>query len=206
MRQKSQQFLSTFLLTGIIFTFRFRRGPHFFQFTIDFSLPRGYNIPRNMICGRSSMVEHQLPKLNTRVRFPSPAPRRGESLWLTAIFIFENRGYAVRTTAPPRKKSRLLRLLPCKRGRDASAALTTFCGKGQGRSFFSAACSLRTKPRRAKPRGILLSLRVILAPARLTRPRTAWEFAKLPFCSAKPRFLQLGERGATRFSPELTER
>ena len=27
-----------------------------------------------MFCGRSSMVEHQLPKLNTRVRFPSPAP------------------------------------------------------------------------------------------------------------------------------------
>ncbi len=25
-------------------------------------------------CGRSSMAEHQLPKLNTRVRFPSPAP------------------------------------------------------------------------------------------------------------------------------------
>ena len=39
------------------------------------------------------------------------------------------------------------------------------------------------KSRRAKPRGIFLSLRVILAPARLTRPRTAWEFAKLPFRS-----------------------
>ena len=26
------------------------------------------------ICGRSSMVERQLPKLHTRVRFPSPAP------------------------------------------------------------------------------------------------------------------------------------
>ena len=74
MRQKSQQFLSIFPLTGIIFTFRPQRGPHFFQFAIDFSLPRRYNIPRNMICGRSSMVEHQLPKLNTRVRFPSPAP------------------------------------------------------------------------------------------------------------------------------------
>ena len=137
-------------------------------------------------------------------------------------FHFENRGYAVRTTAPPRKKSRLLRLLPCKRGRRefrgcetrpsksnanetwlvGSAALTTFCGKGQGRSFFSAACSFRTKSRRAKPRGIFLVLtsqvalratysvkkpwrafcaRVILAPARLTRPRTAWKFAKLPF-------------------------
>src|SRR5262249_2705483 len=26
-------------------------------------------------CGRSSMAERQLPKLHTRVRFPSPAPR-----------------------------------------------------------------------------------------------------------------------------------
>lgn len=34
------------------------------------SLPRG----GNCICGRSSMVERQLPKLHTRVRFPSPAP------------------------------------------------------------------------------------------------------------------------------------
>ena len=39
-----------------------------------------------MFCGRSSMVEHQLPKLNTRVRFPSPAPRRGEPLWFAAFF------------------------------------------------------------------------------------------------------------------------
>ena len=30
-------------------------------------------------CGRSSMVERQLPKLHTRVRFPSPAPRLGRS-------------------------------------------------------------------------------------------------------------------------------
>lgn len=26
-------------------------------------------------CGRSSMVEQELPKLLTRVRFPSPAPK-----------------------------------------------------------------------------------------------------------------------------------
>ena len=88
MRQKSQQFLSNFLLTGIIFTFHPRRGPHFFQFTIDFSLPRRYNIPRNMICGRSSMVEHQLPKLNTRVRFPSPAPKIGRRCKVSADFYF----------------------------------------------------------------------------------------------------------------------
>ena len=28
-----------------------------------------------LLCGCSSMVEHQLPKLNTRVRFPSPASK-----------------------------------------------------------------------------------------------------------------------------------
>ncbi len=33
---------------------------------------RGNGFP--LICGCSSMVEQQLPKLNTRVRFPSPAP------------------------------------------------------------------------------------------------------------------------------------
>ena len=33
--------------------------------------------------------------------------------------------------------------------------------------------------------------------AQLTRSRTAWEFAKLPFRFAKPRFLRLGGRGDT---------
>ncbi len=28
----------------------------------------------SLICGRGSMVELELPKLTTRVRFPSPAP------------------------------------------------------------------------------------------------------------------------------------
>lgn len=28
----------------------------------------------DILCGCSSMVEHKLPKLVTRVRFPSPAP------------------------------------------------------------------------------------------------------------------------------------
>ena len=117
MRQKSQQFLSTFLLTGIIFTFHPRRGPHFFQFAIDFSLPRGYNIPRNMICGRSSMVEHQLPKLNTRVRFPSPAPGvapqairdhhlgGGRDFFCPRFHLRENCGFAI-------AKPRFLRLTP----------------------------------------------------------------------------------------------
>ena len=125
MRQKSQQFLSTFLLTGIIFTFHPRRGPHFFQFTIDFSLPRGYNIPHNMIRGRSSMVEHQLPKLNTRVRFPSPAPRRGEPLWFAAFFCAKC-GFTVRVAAPLREKSRSARLLGCKRPRLRLAVATNF--------------------------------------------------------------------------------
>ena len=32
-------------------------------------------------CGCSSMVERQLPKLHTRVRFPSPAPIQSKSAW-----------------------------------------------------------------------------------------------------------------------------
>ena len=39
---------------------------------------------KSLICGRSSMVERQLPKLHTRVRFPSPAPiRRYRTVTLT---------------------------------------------------------------------------------------------------------------------------
>ena len=38
-------------------------------------------------CGRDSMVEFQLPKLTTRVRFPSPAPSSPRSLKpLTYLF------------------------------------------------------------------------------------------------------------------------
>lgn len=37
--------------------------------------------------GRSSMVERQLPKLNTRVRFPSPAPAK--FLTVRRFFVFE---------------------------------------------------------------------------------------------------------------------
>src|SRR5450631_282766 len=36
--------------------------------------PFGIQKAKNRDCGRSSMVERQLPKLHTRVRFPSPAP------------------------------------------------------------------------------------------------------------------------------------
>ena len=36
--------------------------------------------------------------------------------------------------------------------------------------------------------------------------RTAWEFAKLPFCCAKPRFLRLGERGVIRPSKSSNAR
>ena len=41
--------------------------------------------------------------------------------------------FSYRFVIPPfRKKSRLLRLCPCKRGHDASAALPTFCGMREG--------------------------------------------------------------------------
>ena len=36
------------------------------------TVAENHSFPR--VCGCSSMVEQQLPKLNTRVRFPSPAP------------------------------------------------------------------------------------------------------------------------------------
>ena len=35
-----------------------------------------------MLCGYSLVVEHQLPKLNVRVRFPLPAVSQRLSLWL----------------------------------------------------------------------------------------------------------------------------
>ena len=50
---------------------------------IDNMAAREYN-KRN--CGRSSMAEHQLPKLNTRVRFPSPAPKRRRYGCLRRLF------------------------------------------------------------------------------------------------------------------------
>jgi hypothetical protein len=41
--------------------------------------------------------------------------------------------FSYRSVIPPlRKKSRLLRLCPCKRGHDASASLPTFCGMHEG--------------------------------------------------------------------------
>lgn len=42
-------------------------------------------------CGRGSMVELELPKLTTRVRFPSPAPRNPKPRTCSlAFFIYEN--------------------------------------------------------------------------------------------------------------------
>ena len=78
-----------------------------------------------MFCGRSSMVEHQLPKLNTRVRFPSPAPRRGEPLWFVAFFCAKC-GFTVRVAAPLREKSRSARLFGCKRPRLRLTVATNF--------------------------------------------------------------------------------
>ena len=36
---------------------------------------------RRLVCGCSSMVELKPSKLKTRVRFPSPAPRKAKQLW-----------------------------------------------------------------------------------------------------------------------------
>ena len=42
-------------------------------------------------CGRGSMVELELPKLTTRVRFPSPAPWNPKpGTCSLAFFIYEN--------------------------------------------------------------------------------------------------------------------
>ena len=42
-------------------------------------------------CGRGSMVELELPKLTTRVRFPSPAPWTLQPRLITlAFFVYEN--------------------------------------------------------------------------------------------------------------------
>ena len=47
---------------------------------------------KSLICGRSSMVERQLPKLHTRVRFPPPAPFKAShskpiSYWISCGFM-----------------------------------------------------------------------------------------------------------------------
>ena len=39
------------------------------------------------------MAECQLPKLNTRVRFPSRAPRRGDEIDVTPIFFSIHAGF-----------------------------------------------------------------------------------------------------------------
>ena len=128
-----------------------------------------------------------------------------------------DRALARTTPALPAKSHAAPPLFACKRAHNAPACYQLFAVKGKGAAFsqrlavsiqnpggrspegFSRPVRPRTKiPERPSAEGFSLSPRVILAPARLTRPRTAWEFAKLPFCSAKPRFLQLGERGATR--------
>ncbi len=44
-----------------------------------------------LLCGCSSMVEHQLPKLNTRVRFPSPASKPLRELASLRLFTIELR-------------------------------------------------------------------------------------------------------------------
>ena len=50
----------------------------------------------NLACGCSSMVEHQLPKLDTRVRFPSPAPKQ-KAFCSGVLFYFR---YLISSVAP----------------------------------------------------------------------------------------------------------
>ena len=70
---------------------------------------------------------------DVRVQVPSLAPRRNG---LRSIQNPQPNGWgflSYRFVIPPfRKKSRLLRLCPCKRGHDASALLPTFCGMREG--------------------------------------------------------------------------
>ena len=53
--------------------------------------------------GRSSMVERQLPKLHTRVRFPSPAPR------LLAVSCIAVATFGEESVISVREKDRLIR-------------------------------------------------------------------------------------------------
>src|SRR5262249_38753169 len=50
--------------------------------------------------GRSSMVERQLPKLHTRVRFPSPAPSKSNGLVVVFVFSLNSFTAFVRLPCP----------------------------------------------------------------------------------------------------------
>ena len=59
----------------------------------------------SQICGRSLVVELQLPKLTVRVRFPSPAPKqkspiRGFLFWSNEAFPIGNMKGAARMKSP----------------------------------------------------------------------------------------------------------
>ena len=57
--------------------------------------PPGYAIISIRICGSSSMVECQLPKLNTRVRFPSSAPKIQRLKTSCNIFLYYVENYTL---------------------------------------------------------------------------------------------------------------
>src|SRR6202022_2655784 len=76
---------------------------------------QGKSIRKSRFRGRSSMVERQLPKLHTRVRFPSPAPDPGKSqhslLWSCWYLIrpYEGRGVVLQRASRMKKEASGLR-------------------------------------------------------------------------------------------------
>ena len=75
------------------------------------------NSPRNQVALTGSWV-----------RIPPPPPSSSRTLYRSRRLFFEKSSLTHAVAPAPRKKSRLLRLCPCKRGHYASAALSTFCG------------------------------------------------------------------------------
>ena len=63
---RNQQVAGSIPATSFILIFKFALT-HYFYYAIIFS---------RYLCGYSLVVEHQLPKLNMRVRFPLPAPEK----------------------------------------------------------------------------------------------------------------------------------
>ena len=58
---------------------------------------------------RSSMAERQLPKLNTGVRFPSPAPKTGKSHKICLFYLFTIHYYFLLKSCSAQLKNRRYR-------------------------------------------------------------------------------------------------
>ena len=71
-------------------------------------------------------------------RFKSCHPSHVGASFVSLALIFLQKSERTHAAAPPfRKKSRWLRLCPCERGHDASAALPTFCGMLDGSNLWT---------------------------------------------------------------------